>query len=796
MRPKDEHEKHCQQLQPIFDGNPKQSLMNTFTRKHSFFRTLGSGCLLMVLILSVNAQNAGSAKEERLYVALDGNDAWSGKLPEANANKADGPLATIDAARKRVRQKIAAGLSSPVTVMIRGGEYPMRETVVFTPEDSGTEAFPIAYKAYTGETPVFTGGLKLTNWKPVESDPKGVSDAAKGKLWAAEIPAELKGKWQITSLYDGTKLLKRSRSPEFSVSSAHKQDRANAQPKDVRELLNFGDPAVTFDRTITYENEDLKPWENITDIEIHMQPKHHWLINLLPLESIDPGTKTAKFTVDPTYGFSGKGKRGKDEGNKYYVENAIEYLDKPGEWSFNSLEGRVYIWPETPLEEADIRAPYLQEFIRVEGVEDKEKAKYLTFAGLTFRHGLRDTWMPGDKSLQHDWEMYDKGNAILRLRHAEHCIVKSCVFEASSGTGVRLDLSNQHHTIKDSVFAHIGGTAILLSGYAPGLKDESKFNTVTNNYIHHIGTIYQHSPGIFIAQSGHNTITHNTIQDLDYNAMVISGCRPHELAYYATLKNRREWVGSLRVDEIKPYLEKVKQVLEKQWLNSDVSLFEDLLHARENRIAYNDISRCMLKLGDGNAIYFSGMGKNNICEFNYIHDVPNNRGFIRLDDNSGYTYIRNNVFERGRMMFALKWDCKYTNNFCIDGNQMTNKEWYPAALDKVIFYSSNPKAELMGKETWVDSADHKVSTSFKTVSNSIFFVKGRAKEFKSGQELMAKDNRGAEVGMLFVDPMFDKEAMKQRIYRFLPGSPAIKLGIQPIDLSSAGSTLAPKLPTE
>ena len=152
MRPKDEHEKHCQQLQPIldakFDGNPKQSLMNTFTRKHSFFRTLGSGCLLMVLILSVNAQNAGSAKEERLYVALDGNDAWSGKLPEANANKADGPLATIDAARKRVRQKIAAGLSSPVTVMIRGGEYPMRETVVFTPEDSGTEAFPIAYKAW------------------------------------------------------------------------------------------------------------------------------------------------------------------------------------------------------------------------------------------------------------------------------------------------------------------------------------------------------------------------------------------------------------------------------------------------------------------------------------------------------------------------------------------------------------------------------------------------------------------------------------------------------------------------
>jgi hypothetical protein len=149
------------------------------------------------------ARNADAAKAEVLYVATEGNDAWSGTLPEASADKTNGPLATLDATRRIMRRKIAAGLSAPVTVLIRGGEYPLKETVVFTHEDSGTKAFPIRYKAHAGETPVFTGGIRLTNWKQVGTEPQGVSEAAKGKLWVAEIPAALKGRWQMTSIYDG-----------------------------------------------------------------------------------------------------------------------------------------------------------------------------------------------------------------------------------------------------------------------------------------------------------------------------------------------------------------------------------------------------------------------------------------------------------------------------------------------------------------------------------------------------------------------------------------------------------------
>lgn len=55
-----------------------------------------------------------------LYVSPNGNDAWSDSLPEPNAVRADGPLASLARARE-----IARGLQQVggVTVTVSGGEY-------------------------------------------------------------------------------------------------------------------------------------------------------------------------------------------------------------------------------------------------------------------------------------------------------------------------------------------------------------------------------------------------------------------------------------------------------------------------------------------------------------------------------------------------------------------------------------------------------------------------------------------------------------------------------------------------
>src|SRR6056297_1726041 len=68
-----------------------------------------------------------------LYISPNGNDAWTGTLPEPNSDNNDGPLATLNAARIKVREYTSGGHAGPVTVLIRGGKYVLDSTIVFGP---------------------------------------------------------------------------------------------------------------------------------------------------------------------------------------------------------------------------------------------------------------------------------------------------------------------------------------------------------------------------------------------------------------------------------------------------------------------------------------------------------------------------------------------------------------------------------------------------------------------------------------------------------------------------------------
>jgi len=92
---------------------------------------------------------AGQARAADLFVSLQGNDAWSGRLAEPNTTKTDGPLATIEHAQQLVRRlKERGGRTTPIVVGIRGGSYFLAAPIRFGPEDSGTAQAPIVYEGY------------------------------------------------------------------------------------------------------------------------------------------------------------------------------------------------------------------------------------------------------------------------------------------------------------------------------------------------------------------------------------------------------------------------------------------------------------------------------------------------------------------------------------------------------------------------------------------------------------------------------------------------------------------------
>ncbi len=124
------------------------------------------------------------------FVAVKGNDSWSGTLPAPNSSHNDGPFASIARAQIAVQKLIQAHPNRPIIVMIRGGAYflPLSPTnpgtLNFTSSDSGTSQMPIIWENYPGEIPIVSGGETIgagglgLKWTQVS-----------GNLWQVMLPA-------------------------------------------------------------------------------------------------------------------------------------------------------------------------------------------------------------------------------------------------------------------------------------------------------------------------------------------------------------------------------------------------------------------------------------------------------------------------------------------------------------------------------------------------------------------------------------------------------------------------------
>lgn len=435
-------------------------------------------------------------------------------------------------------------------------------------------------------------------------------------------------------------------------------------------------------------------------------------------------------------------------------------------------------------------APQLTELIRIEGTIDKEgpqdtPVRNLCFRGLTFMHGDRYSIASDDAGLQHDWDMHDKANALVRLRGTENCVIQQCRFAHSGGGAIRVDLHGQQNTISGNLIEHVGGTGILLCGYGPGTKDVNRKNLVYNNHIHHTGRIYSHSPGIMVWQSGENRVANNLVHHTPYTGIIISGCMTDFFR-----RQGRELSRTIRRHEVAR--------LSKQPRLEDVRPY---LHTHDNLIEYNEIHHAMEELGDGNAIYIRGAGAGNVIRRNYIHHLVapmKMQAAIRTDGGQRDTLISENlIYKCTSQGIILKLNNCCENNIVADviapprGYYLSVREGplTDATIRQNIFYASS------GTCTFIDelppgkgrtSEDRRGRTLAKArdadTDHNIYFC---AANPQLGREMLEKQQRdGVDVHSQTVDPLFVDPVNGD--FRFKPDSPALKMGIVPFDTSKVG----------
>ncbi len=118
--------------------------------------------------MNANIKTKLDIERADLYVSPAGNDAWSGTSPTPNADRADGPLATLTRARDVIRAlKGSSGIpEGGIVVEVLRGSYEMPRPLTLSAEDSGTETDPIVFRS-RGES-VLIGGKSLKGFALVK----------------------------------------------------------------------------------------------------------------------------------------------------------------------------------------------------------------------------------------------------------------------------------------------------------------------------------------------------------------------------------------------------------------------------------------------------------------------------------------------------------------------------------------------------------------------------------------------------------------------------------------------------
>ena len=759
--------------------------------------------LVLVSFEFTIAQNASKPYAD-FYVSTLGNDNWTGKLAEPNASKTDGPFATIHRAKNAVRL-MKKDCYRNIYVLIRGGEYQLSETEVFTPADSHYDSYQIVYMAYADETPVFSSDIPVAEWK-LASSIKGLPVVANGKVFVANLPELPKGKERFFTLYDQGKLLTRARSKGFEPTKT--MTGGDGGGVDWKGMIKSDRNSIWFPNGI------IKNWSNLSDIELFVQPNVGYVTNYLTLASVDEQKGLAQTALPATYPM---GKIDKHlhamEGGSCRVENAIEYLDTPGEWVVNTKEKLVYYWPLSG-QPKQVTFPALSEYFLVDGHESGGVVRNIAFKGITFARGEREQVTKKDIGLQHEWDMWNKGNALLRFRDVEYCEISNCRFTNSGGAGIRFDLHAQSNLIKNNLIDYVGGTGILLCGYGPGKLNVNKSNKIINNQIHHCGEFYYQSNGIMVWQSGENIIQNNRLHHLPYDAIVLSGTRP---MFFQLKGENREQVGTLRTDEIAPealYQDDTTSynfnnfIFYNQWPKT-----APYYHTRNNIVEDNEVFLVMQKCFDGNAIYLSDVGDGNQIKRNYIHHL-NGVGMqqaIRTDAFLKNTHISENVIYNcnGGGINLKYYENNAYNNIIADIHDIV----YENSLGKInrmfIGYFSIMDVFTRDKMPPYTACNIQNNIFYKIASHNTFYrqgtVNGKLIELKIEEpnidkniyyDVNLKDHgqsaldyyrtRGADKNSIIADPLF--KDIKNGDFRLQDNSPAFQLGFKNIDIKRIGLT--------
>ena len=465
----------------------------------------------------------------------------SPKGSDFNDGTRQSPKATLTSALRQAREwrrtednRIQGG----ITIYMEGGTYAFYEPVFIRPEDSGTKESPTIIRSVGDEKVILSGGISINGWKK------------QGKVWVADVPAFNGRPLDFRQLWVNGKKAVRAR----DVEDFEKMNRI-CSVDEKNEILYV--PAVSIRRLIDNKG-NLKA--KYAEMVLHQM----WCVANLRIRSVEVQGDSAAIRFhqpESRIQFEHPWPRPmvttNGHNSAFYLTNARELQDVPGEWYHDIDARKVYYYPREgeKMQEAEVIVAAVETLVRVEGTLDRPVC-HIRFEKITFSY---TTWMrPSEKGhvplqagmyltdgyridpkMQRNYLNHPLDNqgwlgrpaAAVRVVAARQIDFERCRFEHLGSTGLDYEEAVQGGVVRGCLFRDIAGNGLLVGSFSPAAhethlpydpadrREVCTQQQINNCYFTEIGNEDWGCLAIAAGYVGDVNIEHNEISEVPYSGI-------------------------------------------------------------------------------------------------------------------------------------------------------------------------------------------------------------------------------------------------------------------------------------
>ncbi|HMP73303.1 MAG TPA: right-handed parallel beta-helix repeat-containing protein [Kiritimatiellia bacterium] len=500
---------------------------------------------------------------------------------DENPGTAEAPFRTIERARDAVRPMLSS-MMQDIVIEIREGTFHLTDPILFGPEDSGRNGYRVVYTNANLAAPRISGGLILTNLHLCP---------ATGFHYAH---APVAG---IRRVFFDDQPGTRARTPNNG---------------EKHNLLRWTT------NSIVISSVDLPP-SMIDAQDVELVVDKVWNISRFRIDSIYCDGDECEITpkVPERLWEWSRLYPPRRTNQFFYYENALEFIDSPGEWFWQKSTSNLFVRPfndESPPERLVVPvATSLFVFVA---------ASNITVTGLIFEHTAWNT--PSDQGyvgVQAGCHHTDKRGWKPGAIEVDTCTdirLTGNIVRHTGADGIRIVQSSRYIHVEGNAVYDCGGNGIALGtpdNFLPTLIPEELFSTrieVHNNLVYLIGQDYPGSVGIAALYISDSTISRNEVCFTPYTGISLG------------------W----------------------GWTASPSSY-------KNNAIVSNHVYQAMRLLADGAGIYTLSFQPGSRVEANYVHDIARSPwsdpiypvAGIYLDEGTGGFTFTNNLIENVESLY-------------------------------------------------------------------------------------------------------------------------------------------------